>query len=293
MKQMNTFKAPTRDERNSAAGANVPTEFLPFDDFEDIPNPGPSDWLANHNEPKQTFDDFVASQFPSPNPNRNYIYLQPVGSFEQGKSPPLEIIAKFVELFYCLPTKILPRIDPLQSKHFKTRINNGILQYKAGDITNYLRNHFPEDAFCSIAVSMTDLYPSETWNFVFGQASVADRVGVFSFARFDPAFYGNSRGPDYQNVLLKRSLKVVVHEIGHMFGISHCVWYNCLMRGSNHIQEADSKPMHFCPVCIRKVSHAVGFDVSTHYSNLRRFFVEMGFPKEAQWYTRRMKRVTH
>jgi archaemetzincin len=35
---------------------------------------------------------------------------------------------------------------------------------------------------------MEDLYPDPAWNFVFGQASLRERVEVFSFARYDPAF---------------------------------------------------------------------------------------------------------
>ena len=34
----------------------------------------------------------------------------------------------------------------------------------------------------------------------------------------------------------------MTHEIGHMFGIKHCVHFNCLMNGSNHEEENDSKP---------------------------------------------------
>ena len=30
---------------------------------------------------------------------------------------------------------------------------------------------------------MTDLYLDDRWNFVFGQASLRGRIGVFSFAR--------------------------------------------------------------------------------------------------------------
>ena len=36
---------------------------------------------------------------------------------------------------------------------------------------------------------MIDLYPNESWNFVFGQANPGAGVGVFSFARYDPLFY--------------------------------------------------------------------------------------------------------
>ena len=121
-------------------------------------------------------------------------------------------------------------------------------------------------------------------------ASLTARVGVFSFARFDPTFYGESRGVDYERILLKRSLKVVIHEIGHMFGIKHCVWFNCLMRGSNHLQEADSKPMHFCPVCLRKLQSTIGFSIETRFQNIYDFLTETGYFREAKWYQDRLKK---
>jgi bacterioferritin len=37
---------------------------------------------------------------------------------------------------------------------------------------------------------------------------------------------------------LRRSCKVLAHEIGHMFGLSHCVFFHCLMNGSNSLAES-------------------------------------------------------
>ena len=45
----------------------------------------------------------------------------------------------------------------------------------------------------------------------------------------------------------------MTHEIGHMFGVKHCVYYNCAMNGSNHLQESDRRTEHLCPVCLRKL----------------------------------------
>ena len=87
---------------------------------------------------------------------------------------------------------------------------------------------------------MDDLYPEPSWNFVFGQASLGERVGVYSFARYDPAFYGEKRGEDYEKVLLWRSCKVLVHETAHMFGLRHCIYFKCVLNGSNHLKESDS-----------------------------------------------------
>src|SRR5208337_989956 len=90
-----------------------------------------------------------------------------------------------------------------------------------------------------------------------------------SFARYDPAFYGEQRGKDYQIILLRRSCKVLAHETAHMFGLAHCIYFRCLMNGSNHLAESDARPMHLCPVCLRKLQTSVGFDVVHRYQNLR------------------------
>ena len=103
--------------------------------------------------------------------------------------------------------------------------------------------------------------PQPSWNFVFGQASIRDRVGVYSFARYDPAFYGEARTSGYEVLLFRRSCKVLAHETSHMFGLTHCTFFNCLMNGSNHLAESDRRPLHLCPVCLRKLQWSVGFDV--------------------------------
>ena len=40
-----------------------------------------------------------------------------------------------------------------------------------------------------ISILMSDIYPRDEWNFVFGLASLKDITGVFSFARYDENFF--------------------------------------------------------------------------------------------------------
>ena len=40
-----------------------------------------------------------------------------------------------------------------------------------------------KDTYCILAVTNNDLYPRDSWNFVFGLADMEERCGVFSFAR--------------------------------------------------------------------------------------------------------------
>ena len=49
--------------------------------FDPIPKPGPSDWLAVHEERGQTFGEFKAAQTNRPTQTRRVIYLQPLGDF--------------------------------------------------------------------------------------------------------------------------------------------------------------------------------------------------------------------
>jgi predicted Zn-dependent protease len=41
-----------------------------------------------------------------------------------------------------------------------------------------------KDTFCVLGITNQDLYPEESDNFVFGEASMEYACGVFSFCRF-------------------------------------------------------------------------------------------------------------
>ena len=293
-----SFTPPTPAERLRAIG---PLEGLPPTlrkalepgaDFEPIPAPGPHDWLASHPEPGQTFDDFVRSNPNRPDKTRAKLYLQPLGEFPAKQSPPLEKLREYAAAYFSMDCQTLPSLA-LTGARVTARINpfTHRRQILTGDALAILQKNLPADAFCVLAITMEDLYPDPAWNFVFGQASPRERVGVYSFARYDPAFYGEKRGADYESLLLRRSGKVLVHETGHMFGLEHCIFFRCVLNGSNHLAESDSRPLHLCPVCLRKLQYSVGFDVASRYRSLLRFYRGVGFDDEAQWIANRLQAI--
>ena len=260
--------------------------------FDPIPEPRPGDWLAVHHERGQTFEEFKASQPNRPTQNQHIIYLQPLGDLAPEHSPSNDKLREFAAAFFAMEVKVLPPVK-IDGSTFVTRRNptTNNPQILTGDVLNFLKVRIPADAFCILAVTMEDLYPEPSWNFVFGQASVRERVGVYSFARYDPAFYGEPRAPDYETVLLRRSCKVLAHETAHMFGLAHCTHFNCLMNGSNHLAEADRRPLHLCPVCLRKLQWSIGFDLLKRYSALEGVDRANGFTDEADWLMRRVKNL--
>lgn len=258
--------------------------------FQTIPAPHPNDWLAVHEEPGQTFSEFTASQPNRPSQDRHVIYLQPLGSFAPKQSPPLDKLRGFAAAFFTMDVKVLPPLA-IEAAKFTTRRNPyaGNVQILTSDVLNFLKSRVPSDAFCILAITMEDLYPEASWNFVFGQVSLRERVGIYSFARYDPAFYGEPRRTGYETLLLRRSCKVLAHEAGHMFGLAHCTYFNCPMNGSNHLAESDRRPLHLCPVCLRKLQWSISFDVRKRYIALERVERGAGFVDEAEWLARRIK----
>ncbi len=263
------------DMPRALARALDPSHFVP------LGKPGPLDWLASHPEPGETFQQYGKSWPNRPDAQRHVIYLQPLGTFG-ADAPPVELLQKYAAAFFMLEVKVLPPL-PVDPK-ITSRPNpfGGPRQLRTGDILARLGALLPPDGFCLLAITMEDLYPGSGWNFVFGQASLTERVGVYSFARYG----GGSR-----ELLLRRSFKVLTHETGHMFGISHCIWYECVMNGSNHLAETDARPMHLCPVDLHKLEWNIGFDVAARDRRLRDVCREAHLNDEVQWLDAELARL--
>lgn len=124
-------------------------------------------------------------------------------------------------------------------------------QYNSTYILNYLKvssSHLPYDKV--IGIADIDAYV-EGLNFVFGEAELGGRVGVVYLGRLRPEFYGGEE--DYE-LLLIRTLKEVLHELGHTFGLLHCANRRCVMTFSNSIFDTDYKEANFCKECSKRLN---------------------------------------
>ena len=293
-----TFTPPSAAERQRAIGSTdklIPAlrrAFDPGPEFQPIPTPGPSDWLANHDEPGQTYEQFARARPNRPDRRRHTIYLLPLGEFDPETSPALKELTAFAAAYFNLDVKRLPAVK-LAGAGLTSRKNRGTgrVQYLTRDLLALLRRKLPADGYCLLGITMRDLYPEESWNYVFGQASLRSRVGVYSFARYDPAFFGERRGDDVRRLMLGRSLRVLAHETSHMFGMHHCIYFRCVVNGSNNLPESDAQPLHFCPLCLRKLQASVGFDVQQRYRRLQKVYRRAGLKEEAQWVKQRLDRI--
>jgi len=259
--------------------------------FLPIKPPGLFDWLANFDEPGQRMDQFVGARPNLPDNRRRRIYLMPIGDVDRNGGPGVARLVEFSHAFFGLETATLPMLDLRTARIMKRRLSRiGSEQILTTDVLAILKSRLPDDAYALLGITMVDLYPDEKWNFVFGQASLKDRVGVYSFARYDPAKNGGKR-EDAERVMLRRSCHILAHETGHMFGIAHCIWCQCVMNGSNNLEEFDTQPLHLCPVDLRKLQWSVGFDAADRYRRLLAFYEKTGLTDEADWVRGRLRLI--
>ena len=90
-----------------------------------------------------------------------------------------------------------------------------------------------------------DIYASGL-NFVFGEADPSSGVAVVSLWRLRQERHGL---PEDKNLFRQRALKEAVHELGHIFGLSHCPDLRCVMHFSNSLADTDRKEPNFCSKC--------------------------------------------
>jgi len=249
--------------------------------FSPIPAAGPDDWRSVHPERAQTVLDYVQQRPNRPEAPHDTIYILPIGPLPAERGPTVDELAEYGKHFFGLAVVVLPPTS-LEEIDLPSRIQDGTRQLDARVVLDLLKVRLPRDAYCLIAVTFEDLYPSEDFNYVFGMARLHERVGVFSFARYHPAFFGETFDGD-RRLVVRRALEVMSHEIGHMFGLEHCVHLHCNMNGVNHLAELDRAPMHLCPVCLRKLHIVVGISPSERYGGLAEFYAGLGLDAAAQW----------
>ncbi len=231
-----------------------------------LPKPRPGDWLYEHKERGQTFLEYIKCKPVVPNQIQHVIYIQPIGNFSKYSDSIVESTVEYLHHFFGLKVQLLPVIsDSLIKSEYKRIREDGHKQYLTTFILDSLLvPRLPKDGIALMAITSTDLYPKESWNYVFGQAYTWKKVGVSSIYR-----YIENENPEK---CLQRLIQTSSHEIGHMFSILHCTNAVCVMNGSNSMEESDSRPNRLCSVCLNKLSWNLKFNNITRFKNLQAYY---------------------
>ena len=241
--------------------------------------PQPGDWLSRHEEPGQTFNQYLTSRPVTIRKPRDKLYIQPLGEFKGKSREIIDKTADFMARYFNVEVKIREplSLDVIPEKARRVHPEWRMKQILAGHVLDdVLKPRLPRDAAAYIAFTTSDLWPGRGWNFVFGMASLSERVGVWSIYRNgDP-----EAGDAAFRLCLLRTIKTATHETGHMFSMKHCTLYECNMCGSNHRAESDRRPVFCCPECAAKIWWACRADPLERYRKLAEFYKANGFKDE-------------
>jgi archaemetzincin len=245
--------------------------------------PKNGEWLADHPENGQSFEQYLNDHPITPTPVRGALVVQPLGDLGKANERVVATVALAMEAFFGLPSRLAPPLSVTVIPRSARRPSRGYgEQLLTSQILRELIPRLPDDAMAYVAFTSSDLWPGNDWNYVFGQASLDDRVGVWSLAR-----NGNPSADDAAyRLALVRALKIAMHETGHMFGMHHCTAYRCNMAGVNSLDESDAHPTWLCPECLAKLSWATGASPGEHLRRMHAFSRTAGLKAEESHYAK-------
>jgi len=233
-----------------------------------LKEPDFGEWLYSHKEKGQSFKQFIKTPHVVPSKEEDIIYLKPIGKFNSVQVKQIELVRQYLQIFFQLETKVLKNVSNDIIPDNARRIGDvGQEQFLAGYIlTDILKEEKPHKGIALMAITEKDLYPKPEWNYVFGLASYRDKIAVSSIYRMQ-------QEADF-NLCLNRLLKICSHEIGHMFGLHHCINANCVMNGTNSMPETDRHFIRLCSLCQRKLNSGFKYDNKKRLVELEKYFQE-------------------
>lgn len=178
------------------------------------------------------------------------IHVQPVGPVDDWIT---EVVRRQIEEAFDGDVVVRPAIAvPAEA------FDEGRRQFSSSVFLQRLVAEFPANALRVLGVTTCDLF-IPMLSFVFGQAQLNGRVALLSLARLHQGFYGL---PDDRPVFIERTRKETLHELGHTFGLIHCLEKECPMSLSTTIQLLDRKGGRYCPSCSVLLREALRVDGS-------------------------------
>jgi archaemetzincin len=118
-------------------------------------------------------------------------------------------------------------------------------QYDGNGLLKEIDTTYSSQLIKKIGLFRVDLFiPILTY--IFGQAAFKGSTGIASIYRLRNEQYGIKKD---EAQLLNRFSKVVIHELGHTFGLIHCLIPTCVMRSSTYVEDIDQKSHNLCVKC--------------------------------------------
>jgi archaemetzincin len=259
----------------------------------------PAPALPSGDEPPQSLADFLAEPRRPLAGDARVLELLPIGEFPRGfvveyervhlvRSPELALLAALAQAWFGLPVRVLAPLSDALLESLPAREFEGRRQLDAEALLDRIEPLRSRDAHALLALTLDDLWaPSLAAQWVFGVAASERGVAIHSMLRYDPGLRdAGDRPADFERIVRARAMRVLVHELGHLLGMRHCLYFRCVMNPTEGIADLDALPLHLCTICTQKLLVASGVDPRMRALALREFFDEQALLAEREFIDR-------
>jgi archaemetzincin len=164
------------------------------------------------------------------------IIISPVGVFDPDL---LKAIGPAIHRTYRIDTRVEPLLHDIEFAFDPKRA-----QYGSTPVLTKLSATAPPRALKVLALVREDIFiPILTH--VFGEAQIGGKAAIVSTARL----YDKLSLPLDQELFIQRTIKEILHELGHTFNLRHCRDPHCIMHYSNNVADVDRRSDALCRYC--------------------------------------------
>ena len=177
--------------------------------------------------------------------DRQHIGIIPIGNIPE-IAP--KVIAAHISGYLDLQTIHLESM-----KNLSYALDRQRRQYNVGSILQDLESRLFKSVDKVVAVLDVDLFVP-VFTHVYGEARQGGRVALISTFRL------RENSPDTLNdssIALERAAKVALHELCHLYNLTHCESRRCLMHFSGSLSDLDQASFNLCRYCRRFFEDAV------------------------------------
>jgi archaemetzincin len=130
------------------------------------------------------------------------------------------------------------------------------LQYNVAPILQRLESNFSSSNVKVIGLLDVDLFVP-VFSHVYGQARQGGHAALISLYRLRE----DTVGPIIDSeIVLERAAKIALHELCHLYDLTHCEDRRCLMHFSGNLADLDQLPFGFCRYCSQYIREATNID---------------------------------
>lgn len=260
--------------QKKAVGENVPKEIY-FDKLDQLYS-NPKAEFIEEGDLLQSFDEFVKMGNHEPDEHgngrnlvtsdRRTIAIITLGTIPHEKSV-LSSLNSLLSAYFCLEITQLPPLGLRKiSKNWSIIDESNECYYpliksssklNVFSIFDVLTHYLLPSHCCMICLTSSPLYdPEQPSSFILGRGC-GDRLCVVSVTK-------NRR----------ETFSTVLHECMHTIGIDHCIAWTCIMNSMVN------SVFSLCPCDLRKLHHAIGFDIKERLHRLSKAYKKLRWHKE-------------